>query len=62
MAPSEIVAFGGRSGGKNPFIGRAYEETLGLLMSARHYCSAVQPGSWRHSLAVARLTSTRPAL
>jgi regulator of CtrA degradation len=46
MSPSEIVSFGGRGGGggKNPFIGRAYEETLGLLMSARHYCSAVQPG------------------
>lgn len=47
MAPSEIVSFGGgggRGGGKNPFIGRAYEETLGLLMSARHYCAAVQPG------------------
>ncbi|MCM0022230.1 MAG: DUF1465 family protein [Tagaea sp.] len=43
MSPSEILAFGGR-GGKNPFIGRAYEETLGLLMSARHYCASVQPG------------------
>lgn len=44
MAPSDIVSFGGRGGGKNPFLGRAYDETLGLLMSARHYCSAVQPG------------------
>ena len=44
MAPSEIVAFGGRGGGVNPFIGRAYDEAMGLLMSARHYCSAVQPG------------------
>lgn len=45
MASSEFVSFGGRGGGRpNPFIGRAYEETMGLLMSARHYCAAIQPG------------------
>jgi regulator of CtrA degradation len=45
MSPSEPVPFGGRGGGgRNPFIGRAYDETMRLLMSARYYCAAVQPG------------------
>lgn len=30
--------------GPSPFLGRAYDETMGLLLSARHYCAAVQPG------------------
>jgi regulator of CtrA degradation len=29
--------------GPSPFLGRAYDETMGLLLSARHYCAAVQP-------------------
>jgi regulator of CtrA degradation len=42
MAAGDIVAFG--RGGKYSLVGRAYDETMGLLMSARHYCAAVQPG------------------
>jgi regulator of CtrA degradation len=29
--------------GPSPFLCRAYDETMGLLLSARHYCAAVQP-------------------
>ncbi len=29
--------------GLSPFLGRAYDETMGLLLSARHYCAAIQP-------------------
>ncbi len=44
MTSGDVAIFGAGEGGANPFIGRAYDETLGLLMSARHYCAAVQPG------------------
>jgi regulator of CtrA degradation len=29
-----------------PFFGRTYDETMGLLLSARHYVANVQPGEF----------------
>ena len=43
MTPSDNVT-PSVGGAANPFIGRTYDETMGLLLSARHYCATVQPG------------------